>query len=108
MKWDGKTCSGYPFAGMLVESLERAASQARLTGKNWRLPNIKELGSLIDTSQPDLAIDLTVFPETPNDQMWSSSPYALDAFFGWAVHFYYGSSYYTYLEDIAMMRLVRE
>ncbi len=108
MKWNGKTCVGYPFGGMLVESLQRAASEARLTGKNWRLPNIKELGSLIDTSQPDLAIDLTVFPETPNDQMWSSSPYALDAFFGWAVHFYYGSSYYTYLEDIAMMRLVRE
>jgi hypothetical protein len=108
MKWNGKTCVGYPFGGMLVESLQRAASEARLTGKNWRLPNIKELSSLIDTSQPDLAIDSTVFPETPNDQMWSSSPYALDAFFGWAVHFYYGSSYYTYLEDIAMMRLVRE
>ncbi len=108
MKWDGKTCSGYPFAGMLVEGLERAASQARLTGKNWRLPNIKELGSLVDMSQPNLAIDLTAFPETPNDQMWSSSPYALDAFFGWAVHFYYGASYYTYLEDIGMMRLVRD
>jgi hypothetical protein len=108
MKWDGKTCSGYPFGGMLVESLQRAANEARLTGKNWRLPNIKELGSLIDTTQPNLAIDLNALPETPNDQMWYSSPYALDAFFGWAVHFYYGSSYYTYLEDIGMMRLVRE
>jgi hypothetical protein len=108
MKWDGKTCSGYPFGGMLVESLQRAASEARVTGKNWRLPNIKELGSLVDMSQPNLAIDLTIFPNTPNDQMWSSSPYALDAFFGWAVHFYYGASYYTYLEDIGMMRLVRE
>jgi hypothetical protein len=107
MKWDGKTCSGYPFGGMLVEGLQRAASEARLTGKAWRLPNIKELGSLIDTSQSNLAIDLTTFPETPNDQIWSSSSYALDAFFGWAVHFYYGSSYYTYLEDIGMIRLVR-
>jgi hypothetical protein len=108
MKWNGKTCAGYPFGGMLVESLQRAASEARLTGKAWRLPNIKELASLVDTTQPNLAIDLTAFPETPNDQMWSASPYALDAFFGWAVHFYYGSSYYTYLEDIAMMRLVKD
>ncbi|MDD5227220.1 MAG: DUF1566 domain-containing protein [Methylococcales bacterium] len=107
MKWNGKTCSGYPFGGMLIESLQRAANEANLSGKAWRLPNIKELASLVDTSQPGLAIDLTTFPETPNDQMWSSSPYASDAFFGWAVHFYYGSSYYTYLEDIAMMRLVR-
>lgn len=108
MKWDGKTCSGYPFGAMLVESLHRAASEARLSGKNWRLPNIKELGSIVDMSQPNLAIDLTIFPNTPNDQMWSASPYALDAFFGWTVHFYYGASYYTYLEDTGMMRLVRE
>jgi hypothetical protein len=108
MTWNGTTCIGYPFGGMLIESLQRAAGEARLTGKAWRLPNIKELASLVDTTQPNLAIDLTVFPETPNDQMWSSSPYALDAFFGWAVHFYYGSSYYTYLEDIAMMRLVKD
>lgn len=107
MKWNGKTCSGYPLGAMLIESLHRAASEARLSGKNWRLPNIKELGSLLDMSQPNLAIDLTIFPNTPNDQMWSSSPYALDAFFGWVVHFYYGASYYTYLEDTANVRLVR-
>lgn len=108
MKWDGKTCSGYPFGGMLVESLERASREARLSGKNWRLPNIKELSSIVDMAQPNLAIDSSIFPNTPNDQLWSSSPYALDAFFGWTVHFYYGASYYTYLEDTGMIRLVRE
>lgn len=108
MKWDGKTCTGYPLGAMLVESLHRATNEANLTGKNWRLPNIKELGSLVDMSQPNLAIDLTIFPNTPNDQMWTSSPYALDAFFGWMVHFYYGASYYSYLEDTGMIRLVRE
>lgn len=108
MKWNGKTCEGLPFAGMLVESLERAVSQTRLTGKNWRLPNIKELSSLVDFSKTDLAIDTTIFPQTPNDQFWSSSPYAMDAFYGWVTHFYYGSSYYTYLEDTGMIRLVHE
>ncbi len=108
MTWNGTTCVGEPFGGMLQESLERAANQARLTGKAWRLPNIKELSSLVDTTQPKLAIDSTIFPATPNDQVWSSSSYAVDAFFGWVVHFYYGSNYYTYLEDTGMVRLVRD
>jgi len=108
MKWNGATCVGEPFGGMLQESLERAANQARLTGKAWRLPNIKELSSLVDTTQPKLAIDSTIFPATPNDQVWSSSSYAVDAFFGWVVHFYYGSNYYTYLEDTGVVRLVRD
>ncbi|MEI7840648.1 MAG: DUF1566 domain-containing protein [Methylococcaceae bacterium] len=107
MTWNGATCAGEPFGGMLQESLERAASQARLSGKAWRLPNIKELASLVDTTQPNLAIDSTIFPATPNDQVWSSSSYAVDAFFGWVVHFYYGSSYYTYLEDTGVVRLVK-
>ncbi len=107
MTWNGTTCVGEPFGAMLQEGLQRAASEARLTGKAWRLPNIKELTSLVDTSQQNLAIDLAVFPATPNDQVWSSSSYSLDAFFGWVVHFYYGSSYYTYLEDTGVIRLVR-
>lgn len=108
MQWNGKNCEGHAFGGMLVESLERAKMQATLTDKNWRLPNIKELASLVDFSQQNLAIDTEVFPNTPNDQFWSSSPYAMDAFYGWVTHFYYGSSYYTYLEDTGMIRLVRE
>lgn len=108
MRWNGKSCEGHAFGGMLVESLERAQMQAKLTGKNWRLPNIKELASLVDFSQQNLAIDTNIFPNTPNDQFWSSSPYAMDAFYGWVTHFYYGSNYYTYLEDTGMMRLVRD
>lgn len=107
MRWNGKSCEGHVFGAMLVESLERAAMQAKLTGKNWRLPNIKELASLVDFSQKNLAIDTNIFPQTPNDQFWSSSPYAMDAFYGWVTHFYYGSSYYTYLEDTGVVRLVR-
>ena len=107
MRWNGKSCEGQVFGAMLIESLERAAMQAKLTGKNWRLPNIKELASLVDFSQAKLAIDSNVFPQTPNDQFWSSSPYAMDAFYGWVTHFYYGSSYYTYLEDTGVVRLVR-
>ena len=107
MKWDGKTCSGSPFYGMFQEVLERASNQARLTGKPWRVPNVKELGSLVDSTQTTISIDSTVFPATQNDQFWSSSSYSMDAFFGWMTHFYYGATYYSYSEDTGAVRLVR-
>lgn len=107
MKWNGSTCSGSPFYGMFQEVLERAVNQAHLTGKPWRVPNVKELGSLVDQTQSPITIDSTVFPATQNDQFWSSSSYAMDAFFGWMTHFYYGATYFSYSEDTGAVRLVR-
>jgi hypothetical protein len=41
---------------------------------DWRLPNIKELGSIVDTSELNPALDETAFPNTINASYWSSSP----------------------------------
>jgi hypothetical protein len=41
---------------------------------DWRLPNIKELGSIADTSERNPAIDETAFPNTISESYWSSSP----------------------------------
>jgi hypothetical protein len=40
---------------------------------DWRLPNIKELGSIVDTSVRDPAIDETAFPNTMSERYWSST-----------------------------------
>jgi len=40
---------------------------------DWRLPNIKELESLIDFSKSDPAIDDSKFPNTKNEGYWSGS-----------------------------------
>ena len=111
MMWDGKTCASESMSGetyfMFQEALQRAANQAAETKKAWRLPNIKELTSLMDYSQTDMAIDSIAFPATPNAQSWSSSSYSADAFFSWIVHFYYGKVYFDYTEDMGVVRLVR-
>jgi len=89
--------------------LLRANFIKNTSGKNWRLPNMKELASLIDTSSNnEIYIDETVFPGSPFGQYWSSSSYSTDAFFAWIVHLAYGSTYYTYTEDTGFVRLVRD
>ncbi|MGZ8217457.1 Lcl domain-containing protein [Methylomagnum sp.] len=113
MAWNGATCAGPALFGMWDHALHRADAEAHRTGQAWRLPNVKELAGLVDRASteltPDvLAIDPTVFPATPNFQAWSSSPSASDAFYAWSVHFYYGSVYFTYLEDNGAIRLVRD
>jgi hypothetical protein len=104
MNWDGATCTGTPKYFMWYEALQYVASER----VGWRLPNVKEMASLVDTSNDGpLAMNTTIFPNTTNDQFWTSSPFVLDVFYGWVVHSFYGHSYFTYLEDSGAIRLVR-
>lgn len=41
---------------------------------DWRMPNLKELGSIIERSCTDPSINTTAFPTTPSDLFWSSTP----------------------------------
>ena len=63
-------------------ALARAKAQA-----GWRLPNIKELSSIVDTDRQQPSIDLLAFPSTPSSSYWSSSPYARNARYVWGVSF---------------------
>ena len=40
---------------------------------SWRLPNIKQLVSIVDYTRENPAIDETIFPSTKNDAYWSST-----------------------------------
>jgi len=42
---------------------------------DWRLPNIKELGSLVDRSCAEPSINLTLFPNTVSSVYYSSTPF---------------------------------
>lgn len=74
---------------------------------DWRLPNIKELHSLVEERCYDPAINLSVFPNTPPGLYWSSSPVAADSFVAWSVDFLHGNDSLSYKINYNYVRLVR-
>lgn len=62
-------------------------------GKGWRLPNMKELLTLIDETASSPAIDVDAFPNTPSNSFWTSSPEVSSAgHVIWTVDFVYGTT----------------
>jgi Protein of unknown function (DUF1566) len=89
--WDivQATCTGTAMTFTHEQALQLAATQAGTAG--WRLPNVKELSSIVDASRASPAIDTASFPATPSKWYWTSSPYAGLSGYAWGVSFYYGS-----------------
>jgi PKD repeat protein len=68
------TCTGIPAALTHEDALTLAAK----VGNGWRVPNIKELFSIIDRNAVNSVIDTAAFPATPLEGVaaihWSSTP----------------------------------
>lgn len=96
------------------DSLKRARSvnnKGYATHTDWRLPNIKELISIIEEGCEYPAANLRVFPSTKPDHYWSSTPlinflYATDA---WSINFNVGvNDVPTEKTNTYYLRLVRD
>ena len=78
-----------------------------LSGGGFRLPNMKELQSLIDENSADPAIDSAAFPVTPSEGFWAATPLAGTATAAWFVNFASGVSYNSLVERTYRARCVR-
>jgi len=78
--WNGTNCVGAPKKLTWQEALVEAQTLNQGTD-NWRLPDIKELNTIIDRQCIAPPINLTIFPDTPASQdngLWSSTPHIVE------------------------------
>jgi hypothetical protein len=90
-----------------IERADASENQPFATYSDWRLPNIKELVSLVARDRHEPAINSTLFPNTPSASFWSSTPYAYDAYGAWGLYFNNGNDDYDLRDGNYYVRLVR-
>lgn len=106
--WSGGTCTGTATGHTWQVALQLAEAASYAGQSDWRLPNIKELASIVEQACYSPAIDLAVFPGTPSSYFWSSSPFANNTAYAWIVYFAYGYDGDNDLKAYAyQVRLVR-
>jgi len=80
-KWDSATkqCIGSPILLSWPEALKLAESMENIIdGSVWRVPNIKELNSILDLQCISPPYNLEIFPDTFASEahgLWTSSPH---------------------------------
>ncbi len=101
----GASCTGTA-STMNWQTALLTASNSSFAGFNdWRLPNVKELQSLVETGCSGPAINTTIFPNASSLEMWSStSNTATDAY---RVEFTDGPARVLPKSTVAGVRLVR-
>ena len=74
---------------------------------DWRLPNIRELISIVEEQCYNPAINLNRFPNAPSSSVWSGSPNANNTNNAWNVNFNNGNSNNNNRNNDQYVRLVR-
>ena len=109
--WSANSCSGststktWSQALQIPSSLNAGAGFAGHT--DWRLPNIKELKTLVEFACFGSAINETVFPSSAAEWYWSSSPSANDTDVSWALDVDSGDDFAYTRTSVYRVRLVR-
>ncbi len=88
-------------------ALTAAKNDATAGYSDWRLPNKKELESIVESCGHSPAINQTLFPATPASGFWSGSTYVPAPSNAWYVYFNDGNSSANNKAASYYVRLVR-
>ena len=75
--------------------------------KGWRLPNVKELASIVELKCFRPSINLDVFPGSYINGVWLAMPDEKQKYSGWLVYLGYGNSRVDLKKVHGWLRLVR-
>ncbi len=109
--WNNGNCTGtitthtWQEALQIPQTLNAAGGYSN--NADWRLPNLKELTSIVEMQCYNPAINTTIFPSTAGSYYWSSSPYAGYSLHAWFVSFYDGFDGFNNRYNDHRVRLVR-
>ena len=98
----------FTWAEALTNPILATPNAEQANKKDWRLPNIRELASIVELGNSNPAINASLFPNSSTSQIWSSSPYQFYSHYAWFLDF--GNGIFTYgdRKDKKAVRLVRE
>jgi hypothetical protein len=100
--------AGIPGKDTNTEAFINAMNHAHFGGySDWRLPTIKELAYLADTSSTNPSINTNYFPSTVSSWYWSSSTSANYPYHAWGVGFRHGYDSYNHKYFHGYVRAVR-
>ncbi len=108
--WKGSTCSGVANGYTFDQANALTGSVPFANQSDWRMPNIRELQTIVDRSAANTSnalLDSAAFPNTPNSAFWSGSAYAGDPDNAWSVYFGNGGTYDSNRSTNLAVRLVR-
>lgn len=108
-QWNISTnaCDGDPVRVNWQNALTIAEQFNTTEVNQWRLPNIKELATIVEKQCVSPAINITLFPNTPSETYWTGST-TVNAFDkAWAIAFYNGRNSKKLKSSDNYIRLVK-
>lgn len=106
--WNSSACTGRWGTFTWAAALSLGVRDRTGNYSDWRLPNIKELRTLVEECRVDPAINDSLFPGNPSSYFWSGSPHLIyNSDNAWYVNFYDGFPAFDKRSYNFSVRLVR-
>lgn len=106
--WSGASCVGDLALVRWEEALQMSVASGYADASDWRVPNRKELESIVEFCGHSPAINQAMFPPTPSERFWSSTTFVETPVHAWDVYFSDGySGIANKQEGRSAVRLVR-
>jgi hypothetical protein len=69
-----QSCEGQPLRLTWEEALQQSTTFRVNNHTDWRLPNLKELASIVEHKCVSPSINISMFPDSPVGGFWTSTP----------------------------------